>query len=277
MNIQINNLTFKNKMLDAVIKNSEKAIQEYRAENIFQSPKMRPLFSDEFEYTTDKKNKVIVEDAKTSKPIELDVRYFKIKKKKKNHWTELIQFLNEKGEEVGVKDFSLAEITNRFFMKHGFMHSKNSDLKGIGQRLDQLQIERALELGLDSVSRLTVADAIVYHAKMGFFPETRALIPIDYPDCLDIYLDLCFKEHCNIPKEFRTPIVIKKNGKYYLDENKTIAISEFKMAKKIKEQGNVNGIVSIRGPLTYLKLSGEELKRWKDYISKHPILPNIEH
>lgn len=116
-------------------------------------------------------------------------------------------------------------------MESGTMLS-NGKLKGVGIRLDQLQIERALQLEIENIPRISEPQATIYHTKMGFLPEEKQLIPLkSIKNLKHLYEEIFACLTFNINDI--SPIVLEENGKFYLDINRSIYNINFKKWKEI--------------------------------------------
>lgn len=184
-------------------------------------------------------------------------------------------FFDEFGTLLGIKNFKI-EKHPRFgtIMHTGAMHNYSSDIKGIGFRGDQIQIERALANGITTIPREAAAQATLFHAKMGFLPIESDLRPVkSYKEALDIIKsELGWGYQC---KKKIKPIIVRKKGKFYLDMNKTKAntnINEVNYRQKQKGKQRVD----FTGDNTELELKGKELEHWKNLIEGKEITSNLD-
>lgn len=274
---QITKIT-KPKLIKAV-NDSAEIMRMYKENNIFTSNIMKELLTDTFEYSGNKANTILVKEVKTGKPFEAYVKYsYKTDSIDKDLFHETIQLLDNKDFLIGQKTYGIKKLPNgKFEMISGNMYNNRPTLEGIGFRLDQMQIERAIQLGIETIPRFSLAKAILYHTKMGFLPTTKSLIKIPESNSLNKTAEEFFEKiRGEIPLSEFIPVVIEKNGKFYIDVNKTKANAELSFVKKKIAQKQEKRIYDLESKPVDLSLSGEELETWKEIIQKYPILSKLD-
>lgn len=265
--------------LSSLVKKSEETMARYKKENVFQSNTMKELLSDKFEYKGKTENTVLVKDFFTGEPVELKVIFSNRKfiKPEKNRVREDWTFVNTNGDIVGSKHYWIKRnIDNELTMDSGAMYSDFFDLLGVGIRLDQIQIERAKQLGITEIPRRSVPKATPYHAKMGFLPETGSLEQVKSLKHLkQVMAERAPLLSNGIPKEYFEPILKELNGDFYLDVNKTHANANLNYCKHLLKKYNQRRLENLEAFDTRLLLSGEEFEQWKGILEKHSILNKL--
>ncbi len=265
--------------LSSLVKKSEETMARYKKENVFQSNTMKELLSDKFEYKGKTENTVLVKDFFTGEPVELKVIFSNRKfiKPEKNRVREDWTLINANGDIVGSKHFWIKRnIDNELVMDSGSMYSDFFDLLGVGIRLDQIQIERAKQLGITEIPRRSVPKATPYHAKMGFLPETGSLEQVKSLKHLkQVITDRAPLLSNGIPKEYFEPILKEINGNFYLDVNQTHANANLNYCKHLLKKYNQRRLENLEAFDTRLLLSGEEFEQWKAMLEKHSILNKL--
>lgn len=265
--------------LNSLVKNSEEIMARYKKENVFKSNTMKELFSDKFEYNGKTENTVLVKDFFSGEPIELKVVFSNRKyiKPEKTRIREDWDLINANGDVVGSKHYWIKKtIDDELVMDPGSMYSDFFDLLGVGIRLDQLQIERAKQLGIREIHRIAAPKATPYHAKMGFLPDTVRLEDVKSPKHLKKVISEYFpKFKDGIPKKFVEPIITEFNGNFFLDINKTHANANLNYSKHLLEKLKQRRLENLNGINSSLTLSGEEYDQWKAMLEKHSILNKL--
>ena len=265
--------------LNSLAKKSEETMARYKKENVFKSNTMKELFSDKFEYKGKSENTVLVKDFFSGEPVELKVVFSNRKyiKPEKNRIREDWDLINANGDIVGSKHYWIKKnIDNELVMDPGSMYSDFLDLLGVGIRLDQLQIDRAKQLGIKEIHRIAAPKATLYHAKMGFLPDAARLEDIKNSTHLKKTMATYFpKFHDGIPNEFYEPIITELNGNFFLDINKTHANANLNYSKYLLKKYNQHRLENLNGINTSLILSGEEYEQWKAMLEKHSILDKL--
>lgn len=234
------------------------------------SKSLKTLFSDRFTYNGKKPNTVFCIDRKTGNPVQ--VNYEQSISKIGDTTYETYTFRDMAGNKVGSKSFSTRKTPDGYVMFHGNMENKTNDIIGIGIRGDQIQIERAIEKGITRIPREAAAQATLFHAKMGFVPISSDLIPVkSYKEAIRQMKS--FDIDWNYLTEGKTkPIIVMRNGEFYLDLNRTKAdanLREVIHRKKVSTEPREN----FRGSQADMELSKSALKTWKKLIGDKKIAP----
>lgn len=264
--------------LRAAVEASKEIMQRYRDENVFKSHTMNEILTDRFDYIGHKPNTILLKNMRTGEPLKAQVN-FKVKRNEQNlkKIDEIFTITDEYERELGKKDYSIQRLENgQCKMFAGDMESHTREIAGVGVRLDQIQIERALQLGIDTLPREALPKATYYHTMMGYLPIEEKLIEVKSAKQIKNFTEEQFKGCAGaIPIEDFVPIIIEKDGKFYIDVNKTQANASLNMCKKIVERTNVRRILDLHSKYTDLELKGKELEHWKSLIAEHQILPTL--
>lgn len=268
-------LAIKNPRLSYAVKTSKKAMRLYREENVFDTKSLTELLSDSFTYTGNKPNTVLVKSRKTGTAVPVSIN---LKTEKYGRGVvENYSFYDESGKLVGKKDFRMENHPKfgKQMYPGGMENLSNGELIGLGIRADQIQIERALENGITKISRESAAQATLFHAKMGFLPKEGELIEVStYKEALK-YMEDYAKQSPDINISNFRPIIIKKDGRFFIDLNKTQAYANVKEIKqRLKNSGSYKA--DFKQALgTELELSGAELQQWKKFIERQPLTTSL--
>lgn len=266
--------------LRKAVKDSEKIMQKYIYENVFKSSTMKELLSDTFEYKGQRPDTILLKDLKTGKPVEAKVKL----SSKKNHYepsvtVETIELVDKFGKSIGSKEYSIKPASDKkLFMITGEMNTHRQDLAGVGFRLDQMHIERALQLGIEKIPRVALPKAILYHTKMGFLPDRGEEYYVQIKNSNQIMpaLENHFERLAGeIPISSFVPIVIEKCGKFFIDMNTTGAVTTLEQCKNRIERTNAHRLLSFNTVSTHMSLKGKELDHWKELLKDHPILSKL--
>lgn len=194
-----------------------------------------------------------------------------------NFAQETYRLLDKEGNEAGKKNFSYRKMPGgKYVMYSGQMDNFSKIYGGVGIRLDQMHIERALQLGVDSIPRESLAKATLYHTKMGFVPIEKKLVQLKSINQVKNFTEeeFCYKAK-SIPLNEFEPVIVQKGRKFYIDVNKTQTLTNLKMCKRQIEKTGFRRILYLDSTYTNLTLSGQELLRWKQIIKGHEILPKL--
>ena len=262
--------------LSQAARQSAERMRHFREDNVFHSHVLQELLTDKFEYTGNKPYTLFVKNRKTGEPVEMSVKVTKEKDRVcKNLLREVYQLIdNENQNLIGTKDFYIKKLENGSYrMYQGFMANDNPNYAGVGVRLDQMQIERALQLGIECIPRTSYPESLIYHTKMGFLPLEKYLEPVRNMTQLKNYLYKDFKPYeQDIPLNYFNPVVVEKEGNFFIDKNKTLAYASMQKSRDILQKSGHHRIVDLSYVPVYLALAGEELERWKNIIKNHPLL-----
>lgn len=263
--------------LSYAARESKEVMRKY-SENVFSSKTLHEMLSDSFEYKGGRPDTVLVKDLKTGAPVEVKVlieQYYK--PNSGNLLEEVYSLLDNYGKKIGEKLFYTKKMSDgKHQMFAGDMKNYKNNLGGVGVRLDQLQIERALQLGIDVIPRKAEPKAMFYHTKMGFLPIERRLVEINNADEIKKIAQNELKD-CSkgLNSEKIEPIVIQKNGKFYLDINKTIANANLQECKNLICRYNSYRVLSLESTGAHLELSGKELEHWKELLKNRSVFNKL--
>lgn len=268
--------------LTTAAERSAMQFQQMKEKNVFRSKTLQELLSDRFEYKGNEPNIILIKDKTTGNPVEVFVDIKQdvavlgdIIREEYSIWTK------DKKSLLGEKDFFIKKVSlDNVCMVQGNMENCNPLYSGVGIRLDQMQIERALQLGIKSIPRTSYPQAIIFHTKMGFLPLTTQLIKLKNLKVVNKFSEHEFKLAVyDIPVENMrsNPFVVKMDGEYYLDVNKTVAMSSVDMCEDILANTNEGRVLGLDISGIRMSLRGEELEHWKDIIKEHPILSRLKN
>ena len=241
--------------------------------NCFNSSTLKKLLTPEYTYKGNKPNTIFCIDKKTGAPIEISI------KTEKNTWgkttQEIYSFYNQEGQKVGEKTFGIKIHPKQGnTMQTGTMQNYSDNIIGIGIRADQIQIERALELGITKIPRKAAAQATLFHTKMGFLPIEEELVPVSSYKMAKRKM-----QNFDIAWNYKTetkakPIIQFKNGQFYLDLNRTNAYNNLQEAQSLCQSNNKTRI-NFRGNSTDLVLDKAQLRKWQKLIGENFITHNL--
>lgn len=263
--------------LSALSKESAERIKSVEEENAFHSKTLEELFTEKYDYKGSEPDTIYVKNLLTGEPeaVKVDIE---IKPDANfNFAQETYRLLDKEGHEAGKKNFSYRKMPGgRYVMYSGQMDNFSKIYGGVGIRLDQMHIERALQLGVDSIPRESLAKATLYHTKMGFVPIEKKLVQLKSINQVKNFTEeeFCYKAK-SIPLNEFEPVIVQKGRKFYIDVNKTQTLTNLKMCKRQIEKTGFRRILYLDSTYTNLTLSGQELLRWKEIIKGHEILPKL--
>lgn len=256
-------------------------MQKYKDENIFNSKVMKELLTDTFDYKGSKPNTVLVKDAKTGKPVELKVFFARSlnssenKSRKKEHWQLLDKKCNLIAENIYFVD---KDANGKLSMTSCYIENYNKDYIGAGFRLEQLHIERAIQLGLDRIHRTSKAEALPFNTKMGFLPIQTTLTKIEsIKDLLHLTKECFSLGNAGIPIKNFNPIIIEKNGEFFIDVNKTQAKTTLDFCKEKMKQFNKQRVKNINVRTIETILKDKEFEKWQNIMQKQSILSKLDY
>lgn len=266
------------KLIDEA-KKSNALLQQIKEENVFHSKTITELLSDKFRYKGYKPNTILIKDLKTGEPVEAQVKISREQEKNVSAWVkERYSIVDKFDRLIGEKTFTVETRSNGSYkMLPGDMETFRHEYAGVGFRLDQMQIERALELGITSIPRDALPQATLYHTKMGFLPVEKKLVRVNSQNDIPKLIKNEFENKLfSPPIDSFTPIIVEKNGKFYIDVNKTKLVTNLNNCKETIEKTHAHRILHIMGKQTNLVLSGKELEHWKELLKGHEILPTLD-
>lgn len=258
-------------------KKSIKEVMEIKQKYLMKSKLLQELFTDEFEYKGNKKGIVLLKNRTTGEPVPVKVD---ISQKVFSEHTQMSVescklYDIEKEQLIAQKDYYLKKQGSKTIMYQGEMLSVKPEYAGAGIRMDQIQIARAVELGVDSIPRTACAQAIIYHTKMGFLPKEDALYIDNIKDANNFIKGLYTKLDTNLPPQVFYPIIFEREGLFFLDRNWTLASACLKKCQQILEATQSHRILDFDNFTVLMKLSGKELAKWRDLLQEHPILEKL--
>lgn len=266
----------KSKLSDLAKKSVER-IKSVEEENVFHSKTLEELFTEKYDYKGSEPDLIYVKNLLTNEPEAVRVKIEIKPNKKFTFFQELYMLFDNNGTKIGQKDFSYRRMPDgKYVMYSGEMDNFSKIYGGVGIRLDQMHIERALQLGVDSIPRESLAKATLYHTKMGFVPIEKKLVQLKSINQVKNFTEeeFCYQAK-SIPLNEFEPVIVQKGRKFYIDVNKTQTLTNLKMCKRQIEKTGFRRILYLDSTYTNLTLSGQELLRWKQIIKGHEILPKL--
>lgn len=265
----------KNPRLSYSVFESKRIMRKYRKTNVFDSKTLNELFTDTFKYRGKESNTIFIKNSKSAQPEPVKVVF----KYSDVYNRETFLFKDANNNIIGCKQYGInSNPETGLYMYLGLMENKSKGVfKGIGIRADQLQIERALQNGILQIPRESAAVSTLFHAKMGFLPVQGSLICIKkYKDAIKYISEYAKKSPAINPSNFK-PIIVHKNGKFFIDLNKTQANANVKEIKqRLEKSGGYKIDCDFKAPNVELQLSGAELTRWEKLIKKQPLLETLD-
>ena len=260
--------SFEIKMAELMQK-SEEARQEIARES-FNSETLKTLCSPGFR--TQKPNCLMaVSTQNPNSPVEVCYR-----KTQENDVVNIDIFLNGRDKLIlGTKSYVVETDNNgNMIMKSGSMHSdedacEKAGVKGIGILERIIQINDAIANGIKSIPCMSYARAVLFHLKTGFLPvpkltEIKTLYDLD-----TIMAKKTKYVGSDIDPKNYTPIIVSKDGKYYLDENTTQCVASLRQILQNYKAGYSDGVRPfIRGRCVELVLEGKNFDFWKRLLEK---------
>lgn len=266
----------KSKLSDLAKKSVER-IKSVEEENVFHSKTLEELFTEKYDYKGSEPDLIYVKNLLTNEPEAVRVKIEIKPNKKFTFFQELYMLFDNNGTKIGQKDFSYRRMPDgKYVMYSGEMDNFSKIYGGVGIRLDQMHIERAMQLGVDSIPREALPKATLYHTKMGFLPIEQKLVQLKSINQVKNFTEaeFCYKAK-SIPLHEFEPVIVQKGTKFYIDVNKTQTLTNLKMCKQQIEKTGFRRILHLDSTYANLTLSGQELLRWKEIIKGHEILPKL--
>ena len=257
--------------LKAAVKTSEKLIETFKRENVFNSRTLHELFSPQFVSDT----KAIYAKSKTSgKPIRI---FIENETNARGRVTDYIYNIFDVNHvKVGSKTFQIEVMPDlsRTHMIPGSMENVPCGIAGLGVIEDALQIETAIKHGIRVIPRESAAKATLFHTRMGFLPKQNLVEIKSRDDVLDILKDI-IKDSPDIKIKNYKPIIIQKDGKYFLDINATQAQANVREIKERLAEAGSYRLEKLNAVGSELELSGEEFEIWEKMLAKHSFLDKL--
>lgn len=261
----------------AEAKKADEVFNRYKKENVFHSNTLNEMLSDRFEYKGRRPNRILVKNLENNNPVGVKVEIEKRRIIDSPHLDqEVVTLTSNSGKIIGRKTYTIEKLHDGSYkMGPGQMDNYKHSYGGVGFRLDQIQIERALQLGITEIPRCALSKATLYHTKMGFLP-TEKLVRVKNRKTLEKIKEEKIKLPESEPAfESFTPMIIEKDGKFYLDINKTQALINMEKCKQIINKTHEHRILDLTINPATLVLKGEELQHWKEILKDHQILPKL--
>jgi len=259
-----------------ISKKSEQTINQIKNKYLFQSQTMKELFTDAYEYKGNEKGIIYIKNRLTQKPTPVIVKMRQSQYNSNNTVVEDIDFINPKtNKRIAHKHYYIKSTNGKHYMYPGKMQCYNPEYAGAGIRMDQIQIERALQLGVENIPRVSFPQAILYHLKMGFLPTNNYQKVTNFNKLKNYAKENHLDYSRQIPYQYFTPILIEKDGRFHVDRNWTIANACIKKCQEILEKNSKHRILHLDKFTFPLNLSGKELVKWKKIIEKYPILNKL--
>ena len=143
----------KSKLSDLAKKSVER-IKSVEEENVFHSKTLEELFTEKYDYKGSEPDLIYVKNLLTNEPEAVRVKIEIKPNKKFTFFQELYMLFDNNGTKIGQKDFSYRRMPDgKYVMYSGEMDNFSKIYGGVGIRLDQMHIERAMQLGVDSIPR----------------------------------------------------------------------------------------------------------------------------
>lgn len=263
--------------LSELSKESAEKLRSIEEENVFHSKTLEELFTEKYDYKGSEPNTIYVKNLLTGEPAELKVE---VNIESDNRYTfskETYRLLDSEGNKAGEKTFSYRRKPGgRYVMYSGDMDNFSKIYGGVGIRLDQMQIERAMQLGVDYIPRESLPHATLYHTKMGYLPVEKKLVELKKIRQVQNFTEEEFRSRAkSIPLNEFDPVIVQKGRRFFLDVNKTQTLTNLKICKKMVEEKGLYRILNLSSTHSQLALTGKELQKWKEIIKGHEILPKL--
>lgn len=249
-----------------------------KKETVFHSKTLFEMLGDTFQYKGGRPDTIYLKDAQTGGPVQAKVVVKSSPSKTyENAVEETYTIVDEFGIPIGEKTFSIKRHKNgSFSMMSGQMDNFSKQYLGVGIRLDQIQIERALQLGIKKIPRQSLAHATLYHTKMGFLPIEEDLLEIKHFKDLNKLVKQKFDVRTSeIKFTDIVPIIVQKGLRFFIDVNKTQAMTNLAECKRRIDRTGAYRLWSLDSYFSYLELSGKELKKWKQMLKGRTILDKL--
>ena len=144
---------------------------------------------------------------------------------------------------------------------------KRAGVKGIGTIEDILHIMYAVKNGIKSIPRYSYAKSTLFHLKMGFTPVQELWQINSLYDVEKFMKEMVDYSAMDIAPQNYTPIIVFKDGKYYLDKNTTQCIANLRQIKQNYDNGLGDSVRPfIRGQGVEMELTGKNYDIWKRII-----------
>lgn len=259
--------------LNRACKTSQKVLSE--SSQLFKSSTLNELYKDDFKSSSN----IGIINAETTQKADTFVR---------SHIGKFVEIYYLKRLD-NKKHVRLANIDLGIFKKDGYVEiallqsltrntvSGVNPYKGAGVRLIQLSAERAAKENLNKVIVDAEPKAVPFYTMMGFVPAKNKLNRIkkisEINRYADIYKGIFSQKNSKISVKSVTPIVIKENGRFYVDETGTYTNAILREIKRQVQDKAYILTTEFNAPSDLrLELKGENFQKWLDRAKEQPIL-----
>ena len=254
------------KILSAMVERSKEIMEEFGT--LFKSKTLEKLYTPEYNYNGPLPNATYIIDKKTGKRKLIFINSHTSSQQKSCEETYTARTIQLKN--LGSKSFTT--ILDEGRIKSGVMESKANDrYAGTQIRLTQVEVERAIQINENNIPLVSVPEALPFHCMMGFRPDKQ--YSREVRNLADVEKEMhILTSRSALKKEFFTPIIHYKDGKYYFDSNQTLANATLRFFKKETDEGIERNYHAIfPGNSVDMNLSGKELEAWKQRALSQPI------
>lgn len=277
MNVRqlITNLT--SPQLTKLAENTSVKIKQLKDKYIFQSKTMQELFTDVFEYKGNEKNIIYLKNRTTGKPTPIIVKVTnQTYLNNPNYIVEDIDFINPKTKQtIAHKHYYIKTLKDKKIMYQGEMATYSTEIAGAGIRMDQIQIARAIDEGIDFIPRTSYPQSLIYHIKMGFLPTENSLKVFSLKEAKN-YLKNFYKTHNKyLDKKYFEPLIFRNNNEFFIDKDWVMTKAYIDKCQEILDKSKQYRIDNFDHFYILLKLKEEELEKWKKLLERFPILDKI--
>ena len=270
-------------ILNQIYKNSMRVYRDTITKA--KSNTLKDLYTDEFRPSRIKSNITTVKDISTGEPIEvlLDSMLTDGFSSGKSH--RIKNYLMTKNKTIlGYKTFGFNIEPNKpITYDGGFIRSMhNNEVSGTQIRLLQSAIEASEKKGVNKMTLTSLLPAVKFHTMMGFRPERSFNQEIT---CVKD-IERVMKENAvdfqksHFSENEVTPVLSKKDGKYYFDRNRTMYCASMKHCENImKSEHRRNIRLTDENPDESINMimQGKEFNNWLNRIKGFEILPDGEN
>lgn len=264
------------KYLQNLLTESKRTFSNFKKENVLNSATLREMFTPQYIYRGEKPNTYLVKSLETNRPVEIQAEMKKSRSLfyEPDSHTDFYQyrFYDKFRNELGYKTFYINYKSSEKGFKQmyiGYMENEANELyKGLGVRAEEIQIKAALDNNIEYIPRSACGSATLYHTKMGFLPQTDDLLEVKSEFDVNRYKNGLSRRSKDIKQKNFQPIIVEKDGKYYIDVSKTQALANVaEIRDRLAEGYSFNDLETLDLDSSPLSLSGEELEYWKNLIN----------
>lgn len=258
-------------ILSAMVERSKEIMAEYGT--LFKSKTLEKLYTPEYHYEGVLPRTTYIIDKKTG---ERKLMFITRSKHKGFHEGIEEQYTGRTYglKPLGEKSFETIDKYGNPKISPGAMISdSNNRYAGTQIRLTQIEVERAMQIGQESIPLHSLPEALPFHTMMGFRPTKTYSTEVKTVEEIKLELSFLINSSAMIKEEHFIPIVHYEGGKYYFDRNQTSANALLRQLKENDENGikrNFHSVIPANS--VYMDLSGRELEAWKQRALSQPIL-----